>query len=135
MGGVENQGGAGAGIERGFQKGEIERSAYRVARQIDAGERVVVGVNKFRSDGDDPYQPLRVDPAIEEQQAKRLALLRAARDGDEWRRRLEELKRAAAGSDNVLGPLREALRARATVGETCDALRDVWGTYRPPDIA
>jgi methylmalonyl-CoA mutase N-terminal domain/subunit len=132
---VENQGGAVAAIERGFQKGEIERSAYRVARQIDAGERVVVGVNKFVSDGDDPYQPLRVDPAIEEQQAKRLALLRAARDGDEWRRRLEELKRAAAGSENVLPPLREALRARATVGETCDALRDVWGTYRPPDIS
>ena len=132
---VENQGGAVAAIERGFQKGEIERSAYRVARQIDAGERVVVGVNKFRSDGDDPYQPLRVDPAIEEQQAKRLAQLRAARDGDEWRRRLAELKRAAAGSDNVLVPLREALRARATVGETCDALRDVWGIYRPPDIS
>src|SRR6516225_5997339 len=132
---VENQGGAVAAIERGFQKSEIEQSAYRIARQIDAGERIVVGVNKFVSDGDDPYQPLRVDPAIEEQQAKRLALLRAARDGDKWRRRLEELKRAAAGSENVLVPLREALRARATVGETCDALRDVWGTYRPPDIS
>jgi methylmalonyl-CoA mutase N-terminal domain/subunit len=131
---VENQGGAVAAIERGFQKSEIEQSAYRVARQIDACERVVVGVNKFVSDGDDPYQPLRVDPAIEEQQAERLALLRASRDGDEWRRRLAELKRAAAGSQNVLVPLREALRARATVGETCDALRDVWGVYRPPDI-
>jgi methylmalonyl-CoA mutase, N-terminal domain len=132
---IENQGGAVAAIERGFQKGEIERSAYRIARQIDAGERVVVGVNKFISDGDDAYQPLRVDPAIEEQQAERLALLRATRDGDEWRRRLEELKRAAAGSANVLVPLRDALRARATIGETCDALRDVWGTYRPPDIS
>ena len=132
---IENQGGAVAAIERGFQKGEIERSAYQVARQIDTGERVVVGVNKFVSDGDEPYQPLRVDPGIEEQQAERLALLRAGRDADEWRRRLEELKRAAAGSENVLVPLREALRARATVGETCDALRDVWGTYRPPDIS
>jgi methylmalonyl-CoA mutase, N-terminal domain len=62
-------------------------------------------------------------------------VLRAARDGSEWRRRVEELKRAAAGSENVLVPLREALRARATIGETCDALRDVWGTYRPPDIS
>ena len=132
---VENQGGAVAAIERGFQKGEIERSAYRIARQIDAGERVVVGVNKFISAGDAPYQPLRVDPAIEEQQAERLAQLRASRDTSEWRRGLEELKRAAAGSANVLVPLREALRARATVGETCDALRDVWGTYRPPDIS
>ena len=132
---VESQGGAVAAIERGFQKGEIERSAYRIARQIDAGERVVVGVNKFISAGDAPYQPLRVDPAIEEQQAERLAVLRASRDAEQWRRRLEELKRAAAGSENVLVPLREALRARATVGETCDALRDVWGTYRPPDIS
>jgi methylmalonyl-CoA mutase N-terminal domain/subunit len=135
MAAIESQGGAVAAIERGFQKAEIERSAYQVARQIDDGERVVVGVNKFTSDGDGPYQPLRVDPAIEEQQAKRLALLRASRDADEWRRRLEELKRAAEGSENVLVPLREALRARATVGETCDALRDVWGTYRPPDIS
>ena len=132
---IENQGGAVAAIERGFQKGEIERSAYRVARQIDAGDRVVVGVNKFISAGDAPYQPLRVDPAIEEQQAERLALLRASRDGAEWRRRLTDLTRAAAGSDNVLVPLREALRARATVGEACDALREVWGTYRPPDIS
>jgi methylmalonyl-CoA mutase N-terminal domain/subunit len=132
---VEDLGGAVAAIERGLQKSEIEQSAYRIARQIDAGERVVVGVNKFVSDGDEPYQPLRVDPALEEQQAERLALLRASRDGDEWRRRLEELKRAAAGSENVLVPLREALRARATVGETCDALRDVWGVYRPPDIS
>src|SRR6516225_8817841 len=132
---IENQGGAVAAIERGFQKGEIERSAYRVARQIDAGDRDVVGVNKFISAGDAPYQPLRVDPAIEEQQAERLALLRASRDACQWRRRLEELKRAAAGSENVLVPLREALRARATVGEACDALREVWGTYRPPDIS
>jgi methylmalonyl-CoA mutase, N-terminal domain len=132
---VEDLGGAVAAIERGLQKSEIEQSAYRIARQIDAGERVVVGVNKFVSDGDEPYQPLRVDPALEEQQAERLALLRASRDGDEWRRRLEELKRAAAGSENVLVPLREALRARATVGETCDALRDVWGVYRPPGIS
>jgi methylmalonyl-CoA mutase, N-terminal domain len=135
MAAIESQGGAVAAIERGFQKAEIERSAYQVARQIDAGDRVVVGVNRFLSDGDAPYQPLRVDPSIEEQQAKRLALLRASRDADEWRRRLEELKRAAAGSENVLVPLREALRARATIGETCDALRDVWGTYRPPDIS
>jgi methylmalonyl-CoA mutase, N-terminal domain len=134
MAAIESLGGAVAAIERGFQKAEIERSAYRIARQIDAGERVVVGVNKFISDGQEPYQPLRVDPAIEEEQAKRLAQLRAGRDGDEWRRRLGELKRAAAGSENVLVPLREALRARATVGEACDALREIWGTYRPPDL-
>jgi len=132
---IGEMGGAVAAIERGFQKGEIELSAYRVARQIDAGERVVVGVNKFISDAEPGYQPLRVDPAIEEEQAKRLAQLRAGRDGDEWRRRIGDLKRAAEGQENVLVPLREALAAQATVGEVCDALRDVWGTYRPPDIS
>jgi len=135
MAAIDEMGGAVAAIERGFQKGEIERSAYRVARQIDAGERVVVGVNKFISEAEASYQPLRVDPAIEEAQAKRLARLRAGRDGDEWRRRIDELKRAAAGSENVLVPLRGALAAQATVGEVCDALREVWGTYRPPDIS
>src|SRR5215475_1173138 len=130
---VEEMGGAVAAIERGFQKGEIELAAYRVARQIDAGERVVVGVNRFIFEAGASYQPLRVDPAIEAEQAKRLARLRAARDGDEWHRRIDELKRAAAGQENVLVPLRGALAAQATVGEVCDALRDVWGIYRPPD--
>ena len=94
----------------------------------------MVGVNKFISETDSGYRPLRADPPIEEEQVKRLARLRAGRDGDEWRRRIDELKRAAAGRENVLVPLRGALAAQATVGEVCDALRDVWGTYRPPDI-
>ena len=131
---IDEMGGAVAAIERGFQKGEIELAAYRVARQIDTGERVVVGVNEFISEAEASYQPLRVDPAIEEEQAKRLARLRASRDRDGWQRRIAELKRAAAGPENVLVPLRNALAAQATVGEVCDALRDVWGTYRPPDI-
>ena len=131
---IEDLGGAVAAIEQGFQKSEIERSAYRIAREIDAGERVVVGVNKFTLPTEDPYEPVRVDPAIEQEQAQRLASLRSSRDGGEFRRRLDELKKAAAGSQNVLVPIREALRARATVGEVCDALRDIWGTYRPPDL-
>jgi methylmalonyl-CoA mutase, N-terminal domain len=134
---VDELGGAVSAIERGFQKEEIERSAYQVAQQIDAGERVVVGVNAFRADGaadGEAYQPLRVDPAIEKDQAERLTRLRHDRDRDEHRRRLDALKKAAAGSENVLYPLREALRARATVGEVSDALRDIWGRYRPPDV-
>jgi methylmalonyl-CoA mutase, N-terminal domain len=134
MAAIDEMGGAVAAIERGFQKGEIELAAYQVATQIDAGERVVVGVNKFISEAEAGYRPLRVDPSIEEEQAKRLARLRAGRDGDEWRRRMDELKRAAAGTENVLVPLRGALASQATVGEVSDALRDVWGTYRPPDI-
>ena len=130
---VEEIGGAVAAIDRGFQKAEIERSAYRIARQIDAGERVIVGVNKFTHAGDEAYQPLRLDPAIEQEQAERLAKLRADRDGAEVSARLDDVRRAAGGTANLLYPLREALRARATVGEVCDALRDVWGTYKPPD--
>jgi methylmalonyl-CoA mutase N-terminal domain/subunit len=132
---VEELGGAVAAIEQGFQKEEIERSAYRIARQIDSGERVVVGVNRFATAGEEPYQPLRVDPAIEEQQAERLRKLRAGRDQAETTRRLDDLRKTADGSGNVLEPLREALRARATVGEVCDALREVWGVYQPPDSA
>ncbi|MFS8478395.1 MAG: methylmalonyl-CoA mutase family protein [Micromonosporaceae bacterium] len=120
-------------IEAGFQKREIEQSAYEVAQQIDSGQRVVVGVNRFTVDEEEPYEPLRVDPAIEEAQARRLADLRASRDAAAVRRALDALRVAAEGKDNVLYPMREALRARATVGEVCHALRDVWGVYRPAD--
>jgi methylmalonyl-CoA mutase N-terminal domain/subunit len=95
----------------------------------------VVGVNRFTSTGDEQYRPLRVDPSIETDQVNRLARLRAGRDRGEWLRRVDDLRKAAAGPDNVLVPLREALRARATVGEVCAALREVWGIYHPADIA
>ena len=132
---IEDLGGAVAAIEQGFQKAEIERSAYQVTREIDAGERVIVGVNKFAMPSDESYEPLRFDPALEEQQARRLAALRSERDAGEFRRRLDELKKAASGSQNLLVPVREALRHRATVGEVCDALREVWGVYKPPDLS
>jgi methylmalonyl-CoA mutase N-terminal domain/subunit len=130
---IEDLGGAVAAIEQGFQKAEIEQTAYRIACEIDEGERVIVGVNKFAIGQEDPYEPLRLDPAIEKEQARALAALRAARDSAEVTRRIDDLRRAVAGPDNLLYPLREALRARATVGEVCDALRDVWGAYKPPD--
>ncbi|HEV3168901.1 MAG TPA: methylmalonyl-CoA mutase family protein [Actinocrinis sp.] len=130
---VEDLGGAVAAIEHGFQKGEIERSAYQVTQEIDSGKRVVVGVNRFTLDAEEPYEPLRVDPTIEIQQAERLAKLRADRSQAEVDRTLDEVKRAASGTDNVLYPMRQALRARATVGEVSHALRAVWGTYTPSD--
>jgi methylmalonyl-CoA mutase, N-terminal domain len=131
---VDEMGGAVAAIEQGFQKREIERSAYAVAQQIDDGSRVVVGMNRFTLDEEDVYEPLRVDPAIEAQQRARLAELRAGRDNAAVDKALATLRAAAAStSENVLYPMKDALRARATVGEVCDALRDVWGTYRPPD--
>jgi methylmalonyl-CoA mutase, N-terminal domain len=131
---VEELGGAVAAIEQGFQKAEIERSAYQIARQIDTGERVVVGVNRFALAEEEPYHPLRVDPAIERAQAERLAVLRDHRDQAEWTRRIDDLRRATSDTENLLYPIREALRARATVGEVCDALRDAWGVYKPPDV-
>jgi len=130
---IEDMGGAVAAIERGYQKNEIEQSAYQTSQEIDAGERVVVGVNKYTIDDDDAYEPLRVDPTIGEQQAERLAALRADRNNAEVTRALDELRRAAEGTDNVLLPMREALAARTTVGEVCNALREVWGTYKPAD--
>src|SRR3954464_3854318 len=130
---VEDMGGAVEAIEQGFQKREIEMAAYRVAQQIDEGSRVVVGVNKYTSPAEEAYQPLRVDPTIEASQAARLDKLRADRDNDEVRRQLDVLQKAAAGDDNVLYPMRDALRAMATVGEVCTALREVWGVYQPRD--
>jgi methylmalonyl-CoA mutase, N-terminal domain len=134
IGKVEELGGAVAAIEQGFQKTEIERSAYQIARQIDTGERVVVGVNRFAIAEEEPYQPLRVDPAIERAQSERLAVLRETRDRAEFTRRMDDLARAARDTPNLLYPLREALRARATVGEVCDVFRDAWGVYKPPDV-
>jgi methylmalonyl-CoA mutase N-terminal domain/subunit len=131
---VEELGGAVAAIERGFQKSQIEQSAYTIAGQIDSGERIVVGVNRFTIDHDEPYEPLRVDPAIEAEQCARLAALRAERDQPLVDRWLGELRAAAEGTANVLPPMREALRARATVGEVCDVLREVWGQYTPADV-
>ena len=131
---VEDLGGAVAAIEHGFQKSEIERNAYRISQQTDSGERVVVGVNRYKLDEEEPYEPLRVDPAIEAQQAARLARLRAERDQAAVDAALDHLRKAAAGTDNVLYPMKDALRARATVGEVCNALRDVWGTYVPTDV-
>ncbi|HEX2499057.1 MAG TPA: methylmalonyl-CoA mutase family protein [Actinomycetes bacterium] len=128
---VEELGGAVAAIERGFQKSQIERSAYQISQSIDAGERIVVGVNKYVLADEEPYEPLRVDPAIEEQQVKRLATLREQRDNAAVQRTLADLRRAAEGSDNVVFPMKQALAARATLGEVCDALREVWGVYRP----
>ena len=131
---VDELGGAVAAIEQGFQKREIERSAYSIAQEIDSGSRVVVGLNRFVLDEEDEYEPLRPNPAIEAEQRERLATLRASRDSAEVDKALAALRSAAAGTtENVLYPMKDALRARATVGEVCDALREIWGTYRPPD--
>lgn len=130
---VFEHGSAVEAIEVGFQKREIEQSAYQIAQQIDSGERVVVGLNRFAVDEEEPYEPLRVDPTIEAAQAERLAKLRAERDSGAVAHAQAQLRAAAEGGGNVLYPMKEALRARATVGEVCGTLREVWGMYRPAD--
>ena len=131
---VEEMGGAVAAIEQGFQKSEIERSAYDIALGIDDGSRIVVGLNKFQAASEERYEPLRVDPSIEADQRERLRDLRARRDQTAVDTALEALKKAAAGSDNVLYPMKDALRSLATVGEVCHALREVWGVYSPQEF-
>ena len=131
---VDDLGGAVKAIEVGFQKNEIEKSAYDFALQIDKEERIVVGQNKFTIEHDEKYEPLRVNPAIEAEQIARLEKLRASRDNVEVARLLEALKVAAAGTDNVLYPMRDALAAKATGGEVADALREVWGSYVPSEF-
>jgi methylmalonyl-CoA mutase, N-terminal domain len=130
---VADRGGAVAAIEGGYQKEQIERAAYRVAQEIDTGERVIVGVNRFALETEEPYEHLRVDPAIESAQIGRLAVLRAERNSTAVDQALADVRTAARGTDNVLLPLKRALSERATVGEVCDALRDVWGRYEPSE--
>lgn len=134
MGKVEEFGGAAKAIEVGFQKNEIETSAYDYALQIDKGERVIVGVNKFAIDVEEKYEPLRVDPAIAEQQVARLAAIRSSRDNVEVTRALDAIKKAAGSTDNLMYSMKQALAAQASGGEVADALREVWGRYNPPDI-
>ncbi|WOP18746.1 methylmalonyl-CoA mutase [Raineyella sp. LH-20] len=132
---IDDMGGAVKAIEQGFQKAEIEDSAFVYAQGIDSGERIQVGVNKFTIDEEEKYEPLRVDPTIGEQQAGRLVTLRAERDNAAVDAALAKVKAAAEGSDNLLYPMKEALQAKATIGEVCNALRAVWGTYTPSDAA
>ena len=133
IGRIDDMGGSVSAIEQGFQKSEIERSAYEIAQQIDSGERTFVGVNRFTVDEHEHYEPLRVDPKIEQEQVARLAALRASRDNAEVARLLAIVSETAKGSGNLLYPMKDALRAKATVGEVSDALRAVWGQYQPAD--
>jgi methylmalonyl-CoA mutase N-terminal domain/subunit len=91
-------------------------------------------MNRFILNEEEPYEALRVDPGIEAKQAARLATLRAGRDQAAVDAALKDVQSVARGTDNVLYPLKEALRLKATVGEVCDALREVWGTYRPTGV-
>jgi methylmalonyl-CoA mutase, N-terminal domain len=126
---VEAQGGAVAAVEAGFVQGEIEDAAYRYTRQVESGERVVVGVNRFEEDEAGRIELHRLDPEIETRQLERTARVRAERSAEAAERGLAEIRRVAVGEGNLLPPMREALRARCTIGEICNTLRDEWGMY------
>ncbi len=126
---IEEQGGAVAAIEQGFVQAEIEEAAYRFTTQVEKGERVVVGVNLHTDSGGEEIEIHRLDPEIERRQLERTARVRAERDAEAAAAALSEVRRVAAGAENLLPPMREALRARCTIGEVCGVLRDEWGTY------
>jgi len=126
---VDELGGAVAAIERGFVQAEIEASAYRYQIEIEAEDRVVVGVNRFTEQGAEHVELLNVDPESERRQRERTMRVRTERDSAAAESALAEVRRVAQSDANLLPPLREALRTRCTVGEICGALRDLWGTY------
>ena len=129
---IDAMGGTLAAIEGGFQQRQIQESAYRVQQQIERGELVVVGVNRFRDDGaGEAKAPLqRIDPAGERRQIERVRRVRAERDAAASTAALDRLEDAARGSDNLLPPILEAVNAYATVGEISDRLRTAFGVHR-----
>jgi len=126
---VDELGGAVAAIEAGFVQGEIEESAYRFQAAVESGRKIVVGVNEFAQESDTRVELHRVDPLGEQRQRDRLARVRAERSADEAASALAAVRETAAGTGNLLPPMRDALRARCTVGEICGTLRELWGTY------
>ncbi|MCL1693321.1 MAG: methylmalonyl-CoA mutase family protein [Actinomycetia bacterium] len=131
IGRIDDLGGAVAGIESGFQQREIENAAYDHARAVGSGEAVIVGVNKFEIDETGDHDVLRVDPRIESNQVNRLWRLRSERDNGAIKTALEMIRKTAAGDENLLPPMKEALRRGGTVGEVSGALVDIFGRYRP----
>ena len=124
-------GGAVAAIEAHFQMDEIEQAAYEYAKSIDDGERVIVGLNKYALDDEPEPNVLAGDPALEQGQRERLAAFKADRDASRIEVVLDDVVAAARGSQNLMYPMKEALRANATLGEVSDALRGVFGLYTP----
>jgi methylmalonyl-CoA mutase N-terminal domain/subunit len=126
---VDELGGAVAAVERGFVQDEIEQAAFRWQQEVESGERVIVGVNRFTEGEEEPIELHRLDPAAEKRQLERTARIRAERNPQEADAAVAAVVDVARGDGNLLVPMREALRARCTVGEICNALRDEFGMY------
>jgi methylmalonyl-CoA mutase, N-terminal domain len=128
---IEGMGGAVAAIEAGWIQEEIHEAAFKIQQGVETGDRVVVGVNRFQEQEEEPVELLRLDQEAVRRQVERLRALRRERDQGAVDRALKEVDEAARGTDNLLYPMRDALKARATLGEVSDALRRVFGEYRP----
>jgi methylmalonyl-CoA mutase, N-terminal domain len=126
---IDDVGGAVAAVEQGFVQNEIENAAFRWQQEVEAGKRAIVGVNKYVADSEQPMELQGIDPAAEARQLERTAKVRAERSADDAADTLGRVRDAARGTDNLLFPMREALRARCTIGEICGVLREEWGEY------
>jgi methylmalonyl-CoA mutase N-terminal domain/subunit len=133
---IEGMGGMLRAIEAGFVQREIQEAAYRAQKALESKDAIVVGVNELtQGNATEGLDILKVDPEVERRQVARLQALRARRDAGAVERALDELRRAARGSGNLMPPILAAVKAYATVGEVCGALRAEWGEYQPPSDA
>jgi methylmalonyl-CoA mutase N-terminal domain/subunit len=126
---IDELGGAVAAVEQGFVQREIEDAAFRWQEQVESGERVIVGVNRYGEADEAQIELQRIDPAAEKRQLERTARVRSERNAEDAAASLAHVREAARGTENMLPPMREALRARSTVGEICEVLREEWGMY------
>jgi methylmalonyl-CoA mutase N-terminal domain/subunit len=127
---IEALGGTLAAIESGFIQGEVQNAAYAFQKSVEAGETIVVGVNRFTTEEKTHPQVFRIDAAMEQKQVERLREVRASRSEERWKSAMAELKAAATGGENLMPPILNAVKALATVGEISDSLRQVFGEYR-----
>jgi methylmalonyl-CoA mutase N-terminal domain/subunit len=123
-------GGAIEAIEKGYYLSVITDGANRRQREFDKGERISIGVNKFRTESKIPFGAFRVDPAIEQKQVERLNQVRKERNGKLAKETLMYIREAAKRDENLIAPVLEAVRAYATIGEICDVLREIFGEYQ-----
>jgi methylmalonyl-CoA mutase N-terminal domain/subunit len=128
---IDAQGGAVKAVESEWMKREIEEAAYKIAREMEEGDRVVVGVTKFTGGPVEPVELREEDPDLQRRQAERLRDVKRGRDEGPVESALRALEDAARGTDNLLYPMREALSAYATLGEVSDALRAAFGEHEP----
>jgi methylmalonyl-CoA mutase, N-terminal domain len=130
---IDAMGGMVAAIEKGFPQREIQEAAFQFQKAVERKEKIIVGVNDYVME-EKPVPILYIDEKVAEEQAARVAALKATRDNDRVRAALSRLQEVARGKDNVMLPILEASRAYATLGEMCDALREVWGEYEEPPV-